>query len=122
MGIIEGYWTPLAARQAGLLVAHLTPREAEEVLHTLGSMQASRSSPDRLPKALSARWEAQRQGFETQVREASIEVPQTARAVVVSLDGVMAPMRGGHREAGCATLSLVDEDGKRLHRPEIQPP
>ena len=115
VGIIEGYWTPLAARQAALLVAHLTPREAEEVLHTLGSMQASRSSLDRLPKALSARWEAQREEFETTVREARVEVPQAARAVVVSLDGVMAPMRGGYREAGCATLSLVDDDGERLH-------
>ena len=27
----------------------------------------------------------------------------------------MAPMRGGYREAGCATCSLVDGDGERLH-------
>ena len=27
----------------------------------------------------------------------------------------MAPMRGGYREAGCATVSLVDGDGQRLH-------
>ena len=93
VGIIEGYWTPLAARQAPMLVAHLTPREAEEVLGSLGHMQPSRSSLDRLPKALSARWEAQE--FEAKVREASVEVPQAAQVVVVSLDGVMAPMRGG---------------------------
>ena len=37
------------------------------------------------------------------------------RAVVVSLNGMMAPMRGGYREAGCAALSLVDAQGKRLH-------
>ena len=42
-------------------------------------------------------------------------MPDAARAVVVSLDGVMAPMRGGYREAGCATVSLVDADGERLH-------
>ena len=42
-------------------------------------------------------------------------MPDAARAVVVSLDGVMAPMRGGYREAGCATVSLVDRDGERLH-------
>ena len=43
-------------------------------------------------------------------------VPEAARAVVVSLDGVMAPMRdaGGYREAGCATVSLVDGDGEQL--------
>jgi hypothetical protein len=28
-GIVEGYWTPLAARQAAWTVAHLTPQEAE---------------------------------------------------------------------------------------------
>ena len=70
---------------------------------------------DRLPKALSARWEAQRETFEATVREATVEVPDVARAVVVSLDGVMAPMRGRYREAGCATVSLVDGDGQRLH-------
>ena len=115
VGIVEGYWTPLAARQGAMLVSHLTPRDAEEVLATLGHMQPSKSSLDRLPKALSARWEAQREDFETTVREATVEVPDAARAVVVSLDGVMAPMRGGYREAGCATVPLVDADGERLH-------
>ena len=113
VGIVEGYWTPLAARQGAMLVSHLTPRDAEEVLATLGHMQPSKSSLDRLPKALSARWEAQREDFEATVREATVEVPGAARAVVVSLDGVMAPMRGGYREAGCATVSLVDGDGER---------
>ena len=116
VGIVEGYWTPLAARQGAMLVSHLTPRDAEEVLATLGHMQPSKSSLDRLPKALSARWEAQRETFETTVREATVEVPDAAHAVVVSLDGVMAPMRGGYREAGCATVSLVDGDGERLHQ------
>ena len=115
VGIAEGYWTPLAARHGAMLVSHLTPRDAEEVLATLGHMQPSKSSLDRLPKALSARWEAQREHFEATVREATVEVPDAARAVVVSLDGVMAPMRGGYREAGCATVSLVDGEGERLH-------
>ena len=115
VGIVEGYWTPLAARQGAMLVSHLTPRDAEEVLATLGHMQPSKSSLDRLPKTLSARWEAQREHFEATVREATVEVPHAARAVVVSLDGVMAPMRGGYREAGCATVSLVDGEGERLH-------
>ncbi len=115
VGIVEGYWTPLAARHGALLVSHLTPRDAEQVLATLGPMQPSKSSLDRLPKALSARWEAQRETFETTVREASVAVPEAARAVVVSLDGVMAPMRGGYREAGCATVSLVDAQGERLY-------
>ena len=110
VGIVEGYWTPLAARQGAMLVSHLTPRDAEEVLATLGQMQPSKSSLDRLPKALSTRWEAQREHFETTVREATVEVPDAARAVVVSLDGVMAPMRGAgkYREAAGRVYHLVD--------------
>ena len=51
-GIIGGHWTPLAARQASVLVAHLTPRESAGVLAELGTMKPSVSSLDRLPKQL----------------------------------------------------------------------
>ena len=117
VGIVEGYWTPLAARQGAMLTAHLVPREAEEMLAAMGNMMPSRSSLDRLPKALSARWEAQRVQFEASVREATLEVPDTACTVAVSLDGVMAPMKGeggGYREASCASVSLYDAEGERL--------
>ena len=70
---------------------------------------------ERLGLGDSARWEARREAFEATVREATVEVPEAAHAVVVSLDGVMAPMRGGYREAGSATVSLVDGDGEWLH-------
>ena len=66
VGIVEGYWTAHAARQGAMLTAHLVPREAEEVLGVLGNMTPSKSSLDRLPKALSARWEAQRPQFESE--------------------------------------------------------
>ena len=117
MGIVEGYWTPHAARQGAMLTAHLVPREAEEVLGVLGNMTPSKSSLDRLPKALSARWEAQRPQFEASVREDTLEVAATACTVAVSLDGVMAPMKtegGGYREASCASVSLYDGEGERL--------
>ena len=117
VGIVEGYWTPHAARQGAMLTAHLVPREAEELLAAMGNMMPSKSSLDRLPKALSARWEAQRAQFEAQVREATREGPDTACTVAVSLDGVMAPMNtggGGYREASCASVSLYDGEGERL--------
>ena len=117
VGIVEGYWTPHAARQGAMLTAHLVPREAEEVLGVLGNMTPSKSSLDRLPKALSARWEAQRPQFEASVREDTLEVADTACTVAVSLDGVMAPMKtggGGYREASCASVSLYDGEGERL--------
>ena len=57
-GMVEGHWTPLAARQASCVVAQMTPKEGETLLRELGNMAPSKSSLDRLPKALSARWEA----------------------------------------------------------------
>lgn len=133
-GIVEGHWTPLAARQAAFLVAHLTPQEAEGVLAELGNMAPSKSSLDRLPKRLSERWEAEREGFEASLR-AELRVPEGAVTLAASLDGVMVPMKDGERQAkraqarvegketrgpagyqevGCATLSFYDADGERL--------
>ena len=133
-GIVEGHWTALAARQAAYLVAHLTPQEAAGVLAELGNMAPSKSSLDRLPKRLSAGWEAERETFEASLR-AKLTVPEGAVTLAASLDGVLVPMKDGAREAkrtraraagkqtrgpagyqevGCATLSFYDSDGERL--------
>ena len=133
-GIVEGHWTPLAARQASCVVAQMTPSEGEALLRELGNMAPSKSSLDRLPKGLSARWEASREAFESALREAAT-VPDEAVTVAVSLDGVMVPMKDGKRaekrersraagrrakgpagyqEAGCATLSFYGVEGERL--------
>ena len=143
-GMVEGHWTPLAARQASCVVAQMTPKEGETLLRELGNMAPSKSSLDRLPKALSARWEANREPFESTLRDVSV-VPDEAVTVAVSLDGVMVPMKdgcrankrersraagrrtngpAGYREASCATLSFYDAEGERLdtlsmgHMPE----
>ena len=97
-------------------------------------MRPSKSSLDRLPKRLGESWEAQREAFEADLR-AQLEVPDEAVTVSVSLDGVMAPMKdgerqavrasqradgkrtkgpAGYREVGCATLSSHDAEGERL--------
>ena len=133
-GMIEGYWTPLAAKQASWAVARLTPKESEELFDMLGNMTPSKSSLDRLPKVLSAHWEAHRGSFEATLREAE-SVPAEAVSIGVSLDGVMVPMKDGDRqgkrdqaqatgkspsgptgyqEVGCGTLSYYDRDGERL--------
>ena len=133
-GIVEGHWTALAARQASCVVAQMTPSEGEALLRELGNMAPSRSSLDRLPKGLSARWEVSREAFESTLREATV-VPDEAVTVAVSLDGVMVPMKDGQRaekrarsratgrrakgpagyqEASCATLSFYDVEGERL--------
>ena len=97
-------------------------------------MTPSKSSLDRLPKGVSAHWEAQRASFEASLRE-GYEVPGAAVTVAVSLDGVMVPMKEGNRaakraharaagrcatgpvgyqEVGCGTVSFYDAEGERL--------
>jgi hypothetical protein len=133
-GLLEGSWTPLAAKQAPWVVAHLTPQEGEELFALLGNMTPSKSTLDRLPKHLSAHWETQRMQCEATLRQQE-EIPPEAVAMAVSLDGVLAPMKDGQRQAkraqavaagkapsgpagyqevGCATVSYSDRAGHRL--------
>lgn len=58
-GMVESYWTPMAAKNAMWALAHLTPQEVEDMLLQFGKMNPSRSSLDRLPKALNQHWEPQ---------------------------------------------------------------
>jgi len=133
-GVVEGRWTPLAARQATWVVAHLTPQEGEELFGMMGGMAPSKSSLDRLPKQLGERWEKGRVHFEQALRGAE-KVPRGAVTMAVSLDGVMLPMKdgartqkraeaaaqgkhtrgpAGHAEAGCATVSYYNRHEERL--------
>jgi hypothetical protein len=133
-GLIAGSWTPLAAKQATWVVAHLTPQEGEELFELLGNMTPSKSSLDRLPKELSAQWEPQRPQCEATLRQQE-DIPAAAVTLAVSLDGVLVPMKDGERhakrtqamaqgkapsgpsgyqEVGCATVSYYDQDGSRL--------
>jgi hypothetical protein len=132
LGIIEGFWTTRAAEQASWVVTQMTPQKAEDLFARVGNMAPSKSSLDRLPKALGERWEAQRETYEQVLREA-IVVPGEARSVALSIDGVLAPIDGGesptavrstaaaegriskgpagYREMGCATLAFCDDKG-----------
>lgn len=132
--MIEGYWTPLAATQATWAVSHVTPQESAELFDLLGNMTPSKSTLDRLPKGLSVPWEAKRPHFEATLRQQET-IPEEAVSMAVSLDGVMAPMKDGKRQAkrqdalskgkapsgpagyqevGCATVSYYDRCGERL--------
>jgi hypothetical protein len=130
-GIMRGYWTPRAARQAAFAMAHLTPGDSQDLFSELGGMQPSRSSLDRLPKELSVHWEAHRQEWETALRVWET-VPPEAAVIAISVDGVTVRMKGGdrsakrdqpgkhasgptgQREAGCGTVALYDAEGTRL--------
>jgi hypothetical protein len=63
-----------------------------------------------LPKRLSERWEAEREGFEASLR-AELRVPPFATSGgavtrAASLDGVMVPMKDGERQAKRAQALL----------------
>ena len=133
VGIVDGHWTPRAARQGAFVMAQLTPGAAAALFVELGAMTPSRSSLDRLPRELSARWEAKRDTWEAALRTQET-VPGAAVSVALSVDGVMVAMKAkaaqrvakqaeagkhasgpaGHQEAGCGTVSLYDADGERL--------
>ena len=132
-GIVAGYFTPRAARQAAFVTAQLTPGESEALFAELEGMRPSRASLDRLPKTLSAQWEEHRQKREASLR-AQETVPLEASIMAISVDGVMAPMKAGaekrkakqsevgkhasgpsgNQEVGCGTVVLYNADGERV--------
>ena len=132
-GIIAGYFTPRAARQAAFVTAQLTPGESAALFDELDSMHPSRASLDRLPKDLSPRWESQRTDWEAALR-AQETVPAEASVIAISVDGVMVAMKAGaaerhakqaeagkhasgptgQQEVGCGTVVLYDAEGERL--------
>ena len=130
-GIIRGHFTLRAARQAAFVTAHLTPGESEALFDELEGMRPSRSNLDRLPKELSQHWESHRQDWEAVVRSQET-MPDEATVMAISVDGVMAPMKGpgrsakrdlpgkhasgpaGSKEVGCGTVVLYDAEGERL--------
>jgi hypothetical protein len=135
-GIVKGYWTPRAARQGAFVIAHLPASTAAALFQELGAMQPSRSTLDRLPRTLSASWEAHRSEWEAAL-QAQDTVPAEATTLAISVDGVMAPLKPaeaeraaraakrtapgkqasgptGYREGGCGTLTLYDHTGERL--------
>jgi hypothetical protein len=135
LGMMDGFWTPEAGSRALWVVTQMVPEKAAELLQRFGGMAPSKSSLDRLPKALSERWEASREEYEEALRETEA-VPEDAVTVAISLDGAYAPIceddgsdahvqrrRDAHaqgraargpdafREVGVATLSFYDGSG-----------
>ena len=114
-------------------MAHVTPKEGEELFALLGHMTASQRTLDRWPQALSVHWETHRLHVAATLRHQET-IPGEAVTMAVSLDGVMAPMKDGERhakrtpavaagktprgpagsqEVGCATVSYSDRAGNR---------
>lgn len=120
-GLIESYWTPKAAKNALWALSHLPPQEVEDLCGQWGGMNPSRSSLDRLPKALQQHWEPHTLDYHHDLCESEI-IPKEAVCVAVSLDGVMIGMKrmanekpgAAWHEASCGTLSFFNKEGERL--------
>jgi hypothetical protein len=131
VGIIGGFWTPEAGKQAAWVVSQMTPNLSQELFRRVGNMAPSTSSLGRLPKELHGEWEDNRAAFEAELRAVTV-IPEGTASLAVSLDGVLIPMRdggavetreraaaegrtsqgpAGYREASCATISFCDSDG-----------
>lgn len=134
VGIIDEFWTPLAAQQASWVVSQMTPQQSAELFERVGNMTPSKASLDRLPKELHERFEMDAEVFEQALREGTV-VPQDTASIAVSLDGVLVPMKdgdavgtreqaaedgkltkgpAGYREASCATVSFCDASGEMI--------
>lgn len=132
LGLLDGHWTLVAAEVGSSFVASLPSAEAATLLESAGTMTPSASHLDRLTKHVGAAWDARREEFEAAVREAErLELPSAdnVHLLVVSLDGIMVPMKDaprtpgagrqdcgpkGHKEAGCGTIAVYSETGERL--------
>ena len=128
-GLIGGNTTVAAARLLCHLVAEMPPSDAVAVLNEFGAVCVSTSTLDRLPKRIDEMWEQRSDELYEFVRVAEAPTLPNAEAVdsiVVSLDGVMVPMKDaepdpkksdstGYREASAATVQLLGTDGERLH-------
>jgi len=137
-GIVMGLMTPRAARQSAFVMAHLPAETAEELLAEIGNLTPSRSTLGKIPTAVSEVWESHHEAWECEIRGIEV-VPQEAAILVVSQDGVMAPMKDGERakkrsqgdkqpsgpagykEVGCGTVSLYDAEGTRLNTVPLRP-
>lgn len=132
--LIEGKWTPRAARVASIATTELSFERTEEFFEQLGGMAPSKTLLLGLDRYLSELWEADREEHERRVRESS-GIPPEAVAVAVSLDGVMVNMCGsdraekkartkaagrpakgptGYKEASVGVVSFYDSHGERL--------
>lgn len=95
LGIVEGRYTPKMARILTRSNAVMTEEEAAAFLEEVGTAKASSATISRIPRAIAARYEANRDVIEANLRERDA-IPDEAVTVQAGLDGVMVPQDGEH--------------------------
>jgi hypothetical protein len=135
-GILNGYWTPPAARHGAFVLAQLPAGAAAALFQELGVMQPSRSTLARLPRTLSGHWEAHRPAWEAALQTQET-VPAAATTLAIAVEGVMAPLKPqaaeraeraakrtapgtqasgptGYRAVGGGPRTLYEREGERV--------
>lgn len=131
-GIVEGWYTPSAAKFAGVLAQEMPSRSTELVCRTGGLLQHGRASQFRVGVALGQRWEEIRADAEGTLIEA-MDLPPAAVSAAISVDrvslamaeprtrtpaddaaGVKKPTAVNFRMAFTGSLTLYDADGTSL--------
>jgi len=112
-GIVEGSWTPRAARQMADYIQELPGDRAAE----LCDLPYSPASLQRLGRRLGDTWDDKRPSIDEALRS-SIEVPNEAASISVAVDRVSVLMREedelNWRMLWCGAVSLHDEEGETL--------
>ena len=123
-GIIEGSWTPSAARVSYYVTALISPYQGEELFKKLDRLTPSKSALDRLSRQIGHQWEDNHDDFFSELSE-QITVPSEAVSISASFDGIMLPMKTKpqkakdekktyYKEAACAAVCFYDKTGERL--------
>jgi hypothetical protein len=138
-GIVGGICTPAMARMVTYSMGHMTSAESAALFREFGIEGPSSSTCDRIPKIVDEAWERHREEWEKALRSTET-VPEEAKVLAASLDGVMVPDKeaqaeakaerekkrknlakatggpAGYREVGCATVSLFAAEAAEVER------
>ena len=123
-GIIEGSWTPSAARIGYYVTALISPYQGEKLFKEFERFTPSKSALDRLSRQIGCQWETNHNAFFGVLSE-QITVPNEATSISASFDGIMLPMKTKpkkakdekktyYKEAACAAVCFYDKAGQRL--------
>ena len=125
-GLINGFWSPLAARRGTPLMGLESAGDCVRLFEELGGMSPSATALNHLIGTVGEAWNVVQDEALPGIR-ADEEIPAGSSALSISLNGVMLGMRNekgegrqgdaaaaGFREASCGTVSLLDADGERI--------
>ena len=116
-GLVRGQWTPRCAELMAYLAAELPERAAARLGHKLGALAYSASSFQRVAREVAARFEAEREVYESAIAETEL-IAEEARSASVAIDRVSLlmsePGELNWRIAYCGCVALYDRDGEPL--------